>query len=126
MGLKPVLATRFQLFPKTLKIVDLPIKRDPKRIVLVRHGWGAAREVDDRKPLKSENGPVDLLISFLIRAPMMHGAGHCLQQRHRWGFVSRVDDSANAAHFNFPPGRRFSETEIPNSRFLDLASRGRF
>jgi len=40
--------------PELGVVVDLPVKDDPYAAVLVGHGLGAARDVDDREPPEAE------------------------------------------------------------------------
>src|SRR5262245_19061301 len=74
----------FQGGTQILKVVNLPVERDPDGVVLVAHRLAAsARAVDDGEPRLAESdesfGAGEDLVANAIGTAVAHGPGHSVE-----------------------------------------------
>ena len=90
-------------------VVDLAVERDPHAPVLVGHGLGAARDVDDRQPAVSEADRSFDPQPLTIGPPVAQDIPHALEPRLVDGLVRiQADDADNPTHGGYAlrsPGR---------------------
>ena len=83
-------------------VIQLTVKYDRNVFGFVPDGLMAAGQVDDAQPTNSQSEAGRARFaqekSFLVRAAVTHGCGHCLHARFRLGIAYRESDSADAAH----------------------------
>ena len=81
------------------EVVDLAIKHDPDRLVLVGHRLMTAREVDNRETTESESQAAGVEVALVVRPPVRDGRCHCAYRGRRDGsLVGKVVLAADAAH----------------------------
>src|SRR5689334_22895081 len=65
-----------QVAPQFEIVVNLAVKSDPERAILVRQRLMASLQVDDRQtPVAEPDGPIEKE-PFVVRATMRNGSGH--------------------------------------------------
>ena len=94
-----------QFPPQLHKIIDLAVEHNGQGLILVEHGLGAARKVDDREPPVPQGHAVGVIFARAVRPPVGNGGGHGLQDLL---FIASVAGKAcNSTHmlsFPFPVG----------------------
>jgi hypothetical protein len=98
LGLEDV-ALGEEKFTEFLIVVDFPVENDPYGAILVRDGLVAGVEVNDGETTKAEADWAGKIKPFVVRAAMLDGVGHGLEE---FGSNARSpikrEFSANAAH----------------------------
>src|SRR5438105_187915 len=89
-----VMSAADQAFPQLAVIVDLAIKNDPDRLVLVGDGLMAAFDVDDRESTTSKGYRTINVKAFIVRSTMSDRVAHALEKVFR--------DRANGSEEEFP------------------------
>src|SRR5437764_4476409 len=83
-----------------LEIIDLPVKNDANRAVLIEHGLFAARQIHDRQTTVSQTNSLTIVKTFAIGTTMRDDTRHPLQQRPIHPAAPLlIENSSYAAHF---------------------------
>src|SRR5437868_1014906 len=94
------MAAFFQVRAELLVIVDLAVKDDPFRFVLIADRLLAARKIDDRQ---APHRHADILVgvkTFLVRAAMDDGAIHCLEDLSVYSAAIVIYKTCDSTHLS--------------------------
>ena len=85
-----------QLSAQLHEVVDLAVEHHGQVFILVEHGLGAARQVDDGQPPVAQRHPAAEITALAVRPAVGDGVGHCFQNRFTPG--THAGKANNSTH----------------------------
>jgi hypothetical protein len=96
-GGEPVPPT-FEALPKLAVVVDLAVEYDRHRPALVGDGLISRYEVDYAQTLDPQANAWGVVSTARVRAPVLDGFAHVIEERFRYQFPSGTSLACDAAH----------------------------
>ncbi len=97
-----LVAALHQLLTKLAEVVNFAIEHHPDRLVLIGDRLAAARQIDDRKPLKSQSNRRMVISAFVVRPAVTHRVRREFQLLLGRNLAALAEKSNDPAHIVMP------------------------